>query len=415
MRTTARKGRAPVVLCLLFLLAGARAAPQAKPVSGQRSPGVPTVTPKVIPIQTARASARPTPSPTARPTPAPPRREPEGRKGGPPKPRVVRFASPDVVFSRLQRVEEVDLDRDGVFESLVEGTGTVRRLIPGIPTLGFVSRSRLPFESPLLTVFGRKGGEWTALLLAHIPLACGQADRLEHCDQLMAFHSVRFRYDDRPQVLVQILHSEEGGLNETHTYRSVGGKLEPTFSVSLPRQDVDVEVDPTGIRRKIAVDTFVNQNLPPRYRSFTLASRYLFGERRFRVHSEKIEEEWSERGDLDLTYWGLVHQPSFAEDLERLRERSRKSAAEGPAAIDPLEVVRKRYPDATEVRIGSRQTGLAIVYFRRPGCFARAVLYQPLREWDGEKTFWEMALIRGGKEVPYECLEEPPIEIRAES
>ncbi len=432
MRAIAGKGRVPIALWLLFLLAGAGAASRgAEPVSARASPtAARAATAKATPILTAKATAvtgsvtakptsvlaprvtaSPAPSPTPRPTPVPPRREPERRKGGPPKPRAVRFASPHVIYSLLRRVEEVDLDRDGVFESLVDGVGTVRRLPPGIPTLGVVSKSRLPFESPLLTVFQRRGTEWVALFLAHVPLSCGQAEDLDRCDQLMAFHSVRFRFDDRPQVLVQILYSGEGGFNETRTYRSVGGKLEPTFSVSLPREAVEVEVAPTGIRRRVAVDTFVNQNLPPRYRSFTLASGYLFGERRFRVHSEKIEEEWSERGDLDLTYWGLVHQPSFAADLELLREKNRRSAAEGAGAFDPLEVVRKRYPDATEVRIGSKQPGLAIVYFQRLGCYARAVVYQPLREWEGEKTFWEMALIRGGSDVPYECLEEPPVEV----
>jgi hypothetical protein len=37
------------------------------------------------------------------------------------------------------------------------------------------------------------------------------------------------------------------------------------------------------------------------------------------------------------------------------------------------------------------------------------VLYQPVREWEGEKSFWELAVIRGQKETPFECLDEPPM------
>ena len=395
MNTGSRKGRVPIVISVSLLAAGFAAAPRATP-SPRPKPAV----------AGARQAA---PAPTAIPTPVPPQRERAVRKGGPPTQRVARFANPHVTFTRLQRVEEIDLDRDGTFESIVEGIGTVRSIPPGAPTLGLVSASRLPFESQLLTVLDPRGGDWAVLFLGHLPLRCGQADDLARCDQLVAFRSVRFRFDDRPQLLVQILHAGEGGLHETHTYRSNGALLEPTFSVSLPKDSVDVSVDPIGIRRRLAVDTFVNRDLPLRYRSFTLNSSFIFGERRFRVHSETLEEEWSEKGDVELTYWGLVHQPSFAGDLERLRERSRRGGADAAPAPDPAEIVRRRYSDATDVRVASRQKGLALVYFRRPGCLARAVLYQPLREWEGERSAWEIAVIRGRRETPYECLDEPPL------
>ncbi|MFN2387157.1 MAG: hypothetical protein ABR576_12895 [Thermoanaerobaculia bacterium] len=385
----------PLALSVSLLLAGLAAAPRATP------------SPRSGPAAGARRAASPTP--TARPTPVPPPRERAVRKGGPPTQRVARFANRHVTFTRLQRVEEIDLDRDGTFESIVEGIGTVRSIPPGAPTLGLVSASRLPFESQLLTVLDPRGNDWAVLFLGHLPLRCGQADDLARCDQLVAYRSVRFRFDDRPQVLVQILHAGEGGLHETHTYRSNGAVLAPTFSITLPRESVDVSVDPTGIRRRLAVDTFVNRELPLRYRSFTLNSSFIFGERRFRVHSETVEEEWSEKGDVELTYWGLVHQPSFAGDLERLRERSRKGGTEAASSADPAEIVRRRYGDATEVRVAARQTGLALVYFRRPGCLARAVVYQPLREWEGDRSPWEMAVIRGRRETPYECLDEPPL------
>lgn len=399
MKLGAPKGRVPIVLSVLLLLGAAGAAPR----------GTPTAPPRT-PAPAARRAASPTP--TARPTPVPPQRVAQTRKGGPPAQRVARYANSHVTFTRLQRVEEVDLDRDGSFEALVEAIGTVRGLPSGAPTLGLVSASRLPFESQLLTVLERRGAEWRVLFLGHLPLRCGQADDLARCDQLIAFRSVRFRFDDRPQVVLQIQHAGEAGLHETITYRHSGKALEPTFSAILPRDSVEVAVDPAGIRRRLAVDTFVNRELPARYRSFTLATSFIFGDRRFRVHSETVEEEWSERGDLELTYWGLVHQPSFASDLEKLRDRGRRGAADPGPPPDPAEIVRRRYPDASDVRVGARQPGLALVYFRRPGCLARAVLYQPLREWEGERTAWEMAVIRSRRETPYECLDEPPVSSR---
>jgi hypothetical protein len=77
--------------------------------------------------------------------------------------RVPRFEGPHIAFSRILHIEQVDLDRDGVFEALVDGIGTVRSLPEGIPTYGFVSRQRLPFESPLLAVLRRQGNRWKAL------------------------------------------------------------------------------------------------------------------------------------------------------------------------------------------------------------------------------------------------------------
>lgn len=400
MGTTGRKRTLPLVLSFLALFAGAVAA-QRRPVG--RTP---------TPVKARSIAVRPTPAPTARPTPVPPRRVPESRhKGGPPPDRSVRFPSPHVAYSRILRVEEVDLDRDGAPELLVDGIGTVRRLPEGAPTLGFVSRFRLPYESPVLTVFRREGAVWSALFIGHTPLRCGQAGDLTRCDLLKAFRSERFRFDDRPQVLVQALYTGERNLDETRTFRLVKGKLETTFSASLPRDAVTVEAGPLGITRRIAVDTFINAELPPRYRSFTLQTSYIFGDRKFRVHSENVEEEWSERGDLELVYWGLVHQRPFADDLARLRETHRKRVAEG-GRFDPAETVKKLFPDATGVRIGSKQPGLALVYFRRPSCSARAILYQPLREWEGEKTFWELARIRGSGPTPYECLDEAPTELR---
>lgn len=356
--------------------------------------------------QTARP-VRPRPSPTPALTPVPPPRVESARKGARTLQTVPRFAGRDVSFSRLLRVEEIDLDRDGDTDYLVEGIGTIRKLPDDLPTVGFVSRSRLPFESPLLAIFKRNREEWQPLWIAHVPLRCGQSDDLNSCDQVLAFRSVRFRFDDRPQVVLQILHPGEAGTNETYAYRLNGGRLETTFSVSQPRSAVEVTLDPNGIQRRVAVDTFVNKELPARYRSFTLRTFYVFGENRFRVHSESIEEPWTERGDVDLAYWGLVHQSGFAAELERLRERHRREPTE---PLDPLDLVRRKVPDAQRPRIGTRQPGVAVVYFERTGgCHAHAVAYQPLRESEGEKSFWDLAQIRGQRDVPYECLEEPPM------
>ncbi len=351
----------------------------------------------------------PTAMPTPVPTPVPPPRIENTRKGVLPRDRVTRFPSRDVSFSRLLRVEEVDLDRDGVSEVLVDAIGTVQKLPEGAPAVGFVSRYRLPFESPLLVIMKRNGDEWNPLWIAHVPLRCGQSDDLSTCDQLLRFHSIRFRFDDRPQVVFQMLHAGDSGLNETYAYRLVKGTLEPTFSVSLPRASVSVSIDPNGIERRLAVDTFVNRELPTRYRSFTLRTGFVFGENRFRIASDTPEEPFSaDRSNTELAYWGLVHQTSFGTDVEKLRERQRSIDA---WLLDPVEVIRRRYPDATRVRVGARMPGVCVVFFERPNnCHAHALLFQPAREWEGDKTFWEIGAMRGQKD-PFECLEEPPLEV----
>jgi hypothetical protein len=367
-----------------------------------------TVFPAGLRAQTPRAASKVvTPAPTPVP---PPRVRDTSRKGAAAPARITRYSSQELSFSRLLRVEEIDLDRDGEAEVLVEGIGTVRKIPDDTLAVDFVSRQRLPFESPILAILKRSGEEWKTLLAAHVPLRCGQSDDLSTCDQLVAFRSIRFRFDDRPQVILQILHPGDAGLNETYAYRLVNGRLETTFAVSLPRVSVDVAIDPNGIVRRLGVDTFVNRELPSRYRSFTLKSFFVFGESRFRVYSESIEEPFGERGDVELAYWGLVHQPTFATDIDRLR-REKKEPAEA-WTLDPVEVVRKRYPDAIRPRIGTRAAGVSVVYFDRPGgCHAHAVLYQPVREWEGEKSFWEIALLRGQRETPFECLEEAPLSL----
>ena len=113
--------------------------------------------------------------------------------------------------------------------------------------------------------------------------------------------------------------------------------------------------------------------------------------------------------DLGLSYWGLVHQSTFTGDLARLQERQRKAAAESPQSLDPVELVKKRFPDARDVRVGLKQPGLAVVYFERIGCSAHIVLFQPLRQWEGDKSVWDFAVIRSPEEPAYECLAEPPL------
>jgi hypothetical protein len=355
-------------------------------------------------------TARPTAAPTSPPTPVPPQRVPDHvRRGAAPPRRITRFPSPHLLLSQLHRIEEVDFDRDGVFEALIEGIGTVRSLPSEAVTLGFFSRRRLPFENPLLALLRRGAGEsWTPLWIAHLPFRCGQGDDPARCDQVVRFGSVPFRFDDRPQMVIQIFHRGEAG-HETHAYRVVRGRLETTFSVSAPRTAVEVSISPEGITRRAAVDTFVNREFPPRYRSFTLTSFFVFGQRSFRIFSESVEEEWGR--DFELAYWSLVREPGFAADVKRLRERHRRAPVEAPWKLDPLQVVRKRFPDATRVRSGGRQPGVAIVHFERPSCHARAVLYQPVREWEGEKSLWEIATIRAGSAVPYECLAEGQLDL----
>jgi hypothetical protein len=350
----------------------------------------------------------PTPLPTPIPTPVPPERVSASQnKGSAPERRLPRYENRFVSFSKISRAEEVDLDGDGAAEALVEGIGTVRRLPPDIPVVGFVSRTRLPFENPIFAAFQRsKGGDWNLLLVGHLPLRCKQSDDPGKCDELYAFRTVLFRFDDRPQIALQIVHAGESRLSETHVYRLDRGRLDTTFEAAGPRQGLDVEIGPDGLTRRIAVDTFINKELPARYRSFTLVTNYVFGERKFRILAESIEPEWSERADLDLSYWGLVHQSPFASDVARLQERQKKAE---PWAFDPVELVKKRFADAKDVRLGVKQAGIAVVYFERMGCPAHVVVYQPLRHIEGEKSLWDFAVIRSPEEPAYECLGEAPM------
>src|SRR5512135_2555669 len=185
---------------------------------------------------------KPTPEPTAVPTPVPPERVPaSARKGAMSEKRIGRFENPYVTFSKIARVEEADLDNDGDAEALVEGIGTVRSLPPWLIAVGFVSRSRLPFENPIFAVFQKgKGNEWNPLLVGHLPLRYSQTDDPSKCDQLETFRTVLFRFDDRPQVALQIVHAGEPRLVETQVYRMDRGRLDPTFSISAPRSAVEV-------------------------------------------------------------------------------------------------------------------------------------------------------------------------------
>ncbi len=350
----------------------------------------------------------PTPVPTPIPTPVPPERVSSSQnKGAAPERRLPRYENKFVSFSKISRVEEVDLDGDGAAEVLVEGIGTVRGLPPDIPVIGFVSRLRLPFENPIFAAFQKsKGGDWNLLLVGHLPLRCSQNDDPAKCDELYTFRTVLFRFDDRPQIALEIIHAGEPHLLEAHVYRLDRGRLDETFTATGPRAGLDVEIAPDGITRRIAVDTFINKELPARYRSFTLVSNYVFGERKFRILSESVEPEFSERADLDLSYWGLVHQSTFASDVGRLQERQKKAEA---WALDPAELVKKRFADAKDVRIGVKQAGVAVVYFERMGCPAHLVVYQPLRYVEGEKSLWDFAVIRSPEEPAYECLGEAPM------
>src|SRR4030095_9252554 len=159
-----------------------------------------------------------------------------------------------------------------------------------------------------------------------------------------------------------------------HFYRLNKGRLDETFSVTAPKSGVDVDFGPDGITRRIAVDTFVNKELPPRYRSFTLVTNYVFGDRKFRILSENLEPEWSEGADDELAYWGLVRQRTFPSDRAKRSERQKKAEA---WALDPVELVKKRFADARDVRLGVKQTGVAVVDFERAGWPAHVVVYQP--------------------------------------
>ena len=349
-----------------------------------------------------------TPLPTPVPTPIPPARVSSSQnKGAFPERRLPRYENRFISFSKITRVEGVDLDGDGSAEALVEGIGTVRGLAPDIPVVGFVSRMRLPFENPIFAAFQRsKGGDWNLLLVGHLPLRCNQSDDPAKCDELYTFRTVLFRFDDRPQIALEIVHAGEPHLMEAHIFRLDRGRLDTTFTATGPRPGLDVEIEPDGITRRIAVDTFINKELPARYRSFTLVTNYVFGERKFRILSESLEPEWSERADLDLSYWGLVHQSTFASDVARFQERQKKAE---PWAFDPVELVKKRFADAKDVRLGVKQAGVAVVYFERMGCPAHVVVYQPLRHIEGDKSLWDFAVIRSPEEPAYECLGEAPM------
>ncbi|HWZ85417.1 MAG TPA: hypothetical protein VN032_04400, partial [Thermoanaerobaculia bacterium] len=110
--------------------------------------------------------------------------------------------------------------------------------------------------------------------------------------------------------------------------------------------------------------------------------------------------------DDDLAYWGLVRQPTFTADIAKLQERQKKAEA---WALDPVELVKRRFPDARDVRLGVKQAGVAVVDFERAGCPAHVVVYQPLRHVEGEKSIWDFAVIRSAEEPAYECLGEAPM------
>ena len=194
--------------------------------------------PATTALAQASAPARrpPTPVPTPIPTPVPPERQGMVRKGAAPAPITQRYENPNIRFSKLTRVEEVDLDKDGVFEALVEGVGTVKVLPPDIPAVGFLSRARLPFENPLLAVFKKKGNDWDLLLVAHLPMRCTQGDDPAKCDEVVAFRSVLFRYDDRPQIALQIVHA---GLK-----RVIGGEVLLKIKLVAEDQNGGFIIDP---------------------------------------------------------------------------------------------------------------------------------------------------------------------------
>ena len=63
------------------------------------------------------------------PPPSPPARVKEtAAKGRMTRERLARFEGPHIAFSRIVHIEQVDLDRDGIFEALVDGIGTVKSL-----------------------------------------------------------------------------------------------------------------------------------------------------------------------------------------------------------------------------------------------------------------------------------------------
>src|SRR5207342_1956407 len=66
--------------------------------------------------QAPAPTRKPTVVPTPVPTPVPPERLGPVRKGAAPVAGAQRYENPNVRFSKLTRVEEVDLDNDGVFE-----------------------------------------------------------------------------------------------------------------------------------------------------------------------------------------------------------------------------------------------------------------------------------------------------------
>ena len=204
-----------------------------------------------------------------------------------------------------------------------------------------------------------------------------------------------FRFDDRPQVALQIVHAGEPRLSETHFYRL--DQRPPRSDVlghGAPRPASTWTIAPDGVTRRIAVDTFINKELPPRYRSFTLVTSYVFGERKFRILTESVEPEWSEQADDGPRLLG----PRAAATSSRPTSRSCRTGRRRrrPWALDPVELVKRRFPDARDVRLGVKEAGVAVVDFERASCSAHVVVYQPLRRAEGEKSIWDFAVIRVG-------------------
>ena len=188
-------------------------------------------------------SGRGAPRRPRRPCPRPSRRRfrPSGsarqNKGAAPERRLPRYENKFVSFSKISRVEEVGSRRRRRRRGAGRGDRDrpracrpTSRSSASCPACGCPSRTRSSrsFQKS-------KGGDWNLLLVGHLPLRCSQSDDPAKCDELYAFRTVLFRFDDRPQVALEIVHAGEPHLLETHVYRLDRGRLETTFTATGPR------------------------------------------------------------------------------------------------------------------------------------------------------------------------------------
>ena len=186
---------------------------------GRCSPRPWRCSPRRRPPSRAPAAKAPTPAPTPVPTPVPPERVSESQKKGACAERRIT-----AVREPLRQLLEAHARRGGRPRQRRRRRGPRRGRSgrsagcpPGHPgrRLRLAHASALREPDPRRPPEG-KGADVEPPARRAPAAALPQTDDPTKCDELYAFRSVLFRFDDRPQVALQIVHPGEPRLSETH-------------------------------------------------------------------------------------------------------------------------------------------------------------------------------------------------------